>query len=579
MNANYKIVTLPKNKTEWRAAVEAYRTWAKEQPGVGRSNTKNARKKQKHKAGEEPMQLPVLIDFTWTLEDLDVLTSASKIETAQFLMLRVLFPDRSTGKQTGSIENRELISLEELGVISKTAAHRAKTTLASDSAFNYMLMLVSEDRLLSRDDRHDSAERLGRFLLVRRYLDFLHRSRWAPARPTSPAPSPKRTRAAAANQRQASKNDIDTSRVIVFASPRKEKDAAGTSKYQSGLGTLGPQARRDKEEAVRDEDEGKGSGDDDNDENDEDDEDEGDEGDNEDEEDNGDEEDNEDEEDSEDGEDDEDKKDDENDSTFHSQDLPAYAEDDSRAELESSLRQYTSDETKCLVFIVNLLNALYLSVEPELEAVPEQRLFRIRQRVDSGHSEDSAARDRSLLAAKVDAVVSWRDEEGRNNINNVLSIVEVKRHTDDTIAVNMQHAAEIVAFVAEKTRDAILSASTQKQMAHQQKQCPLSDGHAVLICQNFTTVRLRIGMYDSTFIEQLHVRSSGRQTRSSRSGPNRGDQPDPGPEEGFLSIYSSYTFNLTQEVGLRQLCEVLLALGITFIERRDKTADDQPDID
>ncbi|EQL00832.1 hypothetical protein G6O67_007867 [Ophiocordyceps sinensis] len=88
--------------------------------------------------------------------------------------------------------------------------------------------------------------------------------------------------------------------------------------------------------------------------------------------------------------------------------------------LEKAMQCLTSDETKCLICIVDLLNALFLPLIPNLEAMSEQQLFRV---YTPGEDRDKA---RSLFAAK--------------------------RRITDGVPVRMQHAAEMVGFVAEKRR-------------------------------------------------------------------------------------------------------------------------------
>ena len=107
----------------------------------------------------------VKVPIARSLEDLHLLRSASKITVPQFLLLRVLFPEDQTAES-----NRDIELLQQLNVVSKSAINQAKTVLAADRAFGYLLKLVGDNSFPGKDPAK-SVGLLGPFLLVRRHLD------------------------------------------------------------------------------------------------------------------------------------------------------------------------------------------------------------------------------------------------------------------------------------------------------------------------------------------------------------------------------------------------------------------------
>ena len=118
----------------------------------------------------------------------------------------------------------------------------------------------------------------------------------------------------------------------------------------------------------------------------------------------------------------------------------------------------------------------------------------------------------------------------------------------------MQHAAEMVAFISERARGH--PAATAKQRGNAVEE----GGHVVLIAQNFTAVRIRIGVYSHAFANQMQFRSGG--TRSAGGKPGSRDS------EAFLKIYTLGSYDIQDERRLKKLCIILLALGVTHQERR-----------
>ncbi|GAB1319472.1 hypothetical protein MFIFM68171_09682 [Madurella fahalii] len=459
----------------------------------------------KERATQPTDSLNLSINITWGVEDLHpaLLNSASRINAAHFLLLRVLFEPPPgdgglaprPGKTAGLGESSPPDShpLVRLGIITKASLDSAIEILEQDLAFQCFVRLPSERKLLGRGGAAGTSRELGHFLLVRHHLHLLLRQM-----PAQAERSPMRTR---------------------------NRAAAETSGGLPG-DQLDIEVRDDEEECRREEDEKDG------DEKDEDDE--------------------------------EEKREEEQynpilNRTFGDKTFVPSAEDDPSAilEAEARLASLAGDEAMVLVSLIDLLTSLLITAArdelPPLEAVPDQALFRL----------SSPDGKRRLYTAKVDGVLRRRDgcatrggeggcrgerkrrggaemgmglEDGDSS-----DLIEVKRHGRDDTSVKMQHAAEMVAYIAQRTRG-----FTSETPAANRRYTVL------LVAQNFMHVRLRIGVCGPGFLEYLHTpRRPG--TRGSR-GPK---------ESGFLRIHTYGPYDVSQPEELRILCTLLIARILT----------------
>jgi len=87
-------------------------------------------------------------------------------------------------------------------------------------------------------------------------------------------------------------------------------------------------------------------------------------------------------------------------------------------------------------------------------------------------------------------------------------------------------------------------------------------GRIVLLAQNFTIVRIRVGVYDHQYAGELQGIFTPRDEK----------------EWSYLKIYSTREYNMNDRDQLKELCILLLGFGLTLQEERDRNEYDGQEI-